>query len=292
MSSTRHYYSLYLNEACISDAKMENVLRDCAERLISAANSIVSIPAGQTPTSTPVSGGTNVPANCASNTSTPSSAIPVSSGISIPVAPHVPAALGVQTPTSSSALEEHRRLFGYRPPAATSRSRQSHVSRAASANYTSVRNITTPYSKKILKKNTFTKAFVCLSKVNQRSPPNAAERIRLSLAGLGEQKVTFLKNGNSSHVHEKLLETFPSLLAGGGYEILRTSDGNSKILIDVPCPPMGYDVNFLRSALGQAKGFLRPLQQDIKLNDNEVTQVLYTSAIVCWYAFTIGHGAI
>ena len=264
---------------------MENIMRDCAERLISAANGIVSFPAGQTPASTPVHGGINVPANGASATSTivqlplPSSAIPVSSGTPTPVAPPVPAAPGVQTPTLSSALQEHRRIFGYRPPAAT-RSRQSHVSRAASASYTNVRNITTPYSKASLKKNTFTKAFVCLSKVNQCSPPNAAERIRLSLAGSGEQKITLLKNGNSSHVHEKLLETFPSLMGGGGYEILRTSDGNSKTLINVPCPPMGYDVNFLKSALGQAKAFLRPLQQDIKLNDNQVAQVRCTSAII------------
>lgn len=73
---------------------------------------------------------------------------------------------------------------------------------------------------------------------------------------------------------------------------MKSSDGNSKILIDVPCPPMGYDVKFLKNALGQAKEFLRPLQQDIKLNDNEVTQVLCTSFTVCWHACTIRHGTL
>ena len=111
---------------------------------------------------------------------------------------------------------------------------------------------------------------MCSSKVNQAIPPDAAEKIRLSLAGLGEQKITFLKSGDSLHVHKKILETFPSLVDGGGYEILQTSDGNSKTIIDVPCSPMGYDVNFLKSALGQAKGFVRPLQQGIKLTNNEV----------------------
>ena len=119
-----------------------------------------------------------------------------------------------------------------------------------------------------------------MSNVNQCFPPSAAERIKLSLAGLGEQKITFQKNGNSAHVHEKVLETFPSLVNGGRYEIMRTSDGNSKTLIDVPSPSMGYDVNCLKSALGQAKGYLRPLQKDIKLDCTERTQVLYTSAIL------------
>ncbi len=189
-------------------------MRDCAERLISAANGIVSFPAGQTPASTPVHGGINVPANGASATSTivqlplPSSAIPVSSGTPTPVAPPVPAAAGVQTPTLSSALQEHRRIFGYRPPAAT-RSRQSHVSRAASASYTNVRNITTPYSKASLKKNTFTKAFICLSKVNQCSPPNAAERIRLSLAGLGEQKNNVIKKWQLITCPREVTGNFP-----------------------------------------------------------------------------------
>lgn len=255
---------------------MENILRDCAEKLITAANSIVSVPAGQTPPSTPVSGGViNVTANSTSASSTPSP-VAVSSDISTPVAPPIPAASSVQASTAYLALQEHRRIFGYRPPATTRSSRQSHVSRS------SARNMITPYSKKTLQKNTFTKAFVCLSKVNQCCPPNAAERIRLSLAGLGEQKITFFKGGDSAHVHEKVLETFPSLVNGGGYEILRTSDGNSKTLIDVPCPPVGYDVNFLKSALGQAKGFLRPLQQDLTLDATELTQVLYT-----YYTFAI-----
>ena len=133
-------------------------------------------------------------------------------------------------------MQEHRRIFGYRPPATTQSSRQSHV---VHSSCTSTRNmVTLPIQRKIIK-NTFTKAFLCLSKVNQVCPPNAAERIKLSLAGLGEKM--FRKNGNLANAHEQLLETFPSLVNGGGYEIMHTSDGNS----NVPSPAMGYDVNFL-----------------------------------------------
>ena len=38
---------------------MENILRDCAEKLVSAANSIVPVPAGQTQLLTPVNEGVN-----------------------------------------------------------------------------------------------------------------------------------------------------------------------------------------------------------------------------------------
>lgn len=163
------------------------------------------------------------------------------------------------------ALQEHRRIFGYRPPASSSRPPKRPAQRSSSTRGRGSKS-PTPYSRQYIPKNTLTKAFVCLAKVNQSYPPNAAERISLSLAGLGEQKVIFEKDGDSKHVHDKLLETFPSLINGGGYEILRTSDGNAKCLIDVPCPPMGYTVSFLKSALGQAKAFVRPLQQDISLH--------------------------
>ncbi|XP_028418229.1 uncharacterized protein LOC114543462 [Dendronephthya gigantea] len=235
---------------------MENILRDCAEKLLSAANSIVSAPsANSTQSSTPAP---VVPAEpSSSSTFTPV----ITTTTNVPPTP---------TTTSYTALLEHRRLFGYRPPASTSRiGRQSHVMRS------SARNMTAPYTKKSLAKNTFTRAFVCLSEVNKFCPPNAAERIRLSLSGLGEQTITFLKDGDAAHVHEKFLETFPNLVKGGGYEIMRTSDGNSKRLIDVPCPRGGYDVKFLKSALGQAKGYLRPLQKDIHLdNVTEMAQDL------------------
>ena len=133
---------------------MENILRDCAEKLISAAKSIVSASTGQTPPSTPVNSKDNlIPANgiSATVTSTSSSAALVSSHNPTPVVPPFLAPSGVHTPTSSSALQEHRRIFGYRPPVAT-RSRQSHISRFAGTGYTSARSMTAPYSKKTLQK--------------------------------------------------------------------------------------------------------------------------------------------
>ena len=52
----------------------------------------------------------------------------------------------------------------------------------------------------------------------------------LSFAGLGEKKVVFQKDGKASHVFEKLVEEFPPLAEGGGFEILRTTENSARKL--------------------------------------------------------------
>ena len=65
---------------------------------------------------------------------------------------------------------------------------------------------------------------------------------------------------------------FPTL--GEGYEILHATEGQSKELLLVPMPPNGFGVNYLRSVLGQAKGYLRPLQWALWRTVKESMQVL------------------
>ena len=76
-----------------------------------------------------------------------------STGISTTVTPSIPAVSTVHTSTTSLGLQEHRRIFGYRPPATTQSSRQSHV---AHSSCTSTGSMVTPYTKKTNQKNTFT----------------------------------------------------------------------------------------------------------------------------------------
>ena len=153
-----------------------------------------------------------------------------------------------------SALEEHRRIFGYPPPVGALRL-PLQGSRATKGRGR-------PY---FVPKNTFTRAFVCLANTDQVSAPKASERISLTMAGLGEVKIVFNKEGNAQHVHGKILETFPALSDAGGYDILRMNDGNTRQLIEIPCPSKGFTVQYLKSALGQAKGFLRPIQKNLDL---------------------------
>ena len=106
---------------------------------------------------------------------------------------------------------------------------------------------------------------MCLANKHQTTVPSAAEKIALTCSELGEQKIIFHKDGNSAHVHAKIMETFPALENGGGYDILRSSEGRTKTLMEIPIPSSGYSVAYLRSVFGQAKGYLRPIQKSINL---------------------------
>ena len=119
------------------------------------------------------------------------------------------------------------------------------------------------FSPNFHRKNTWTRAFVCPAFIEQNALPSTSERITLTLNGLGEKKLLFPCNGNAAQVQEVIIDAFPALQTAGGYEVLRTADGRSKALICIPTPVSRISVAFLKSVLGQAKGFLRPLQKDI-----------------------------
>ena len=160
--------------------------------------------------------------------------------------------------TAGTACEEHRRIFGYRPSSGASRSRPGSGNSRGRG-----RRQPAAFSPYFHRKNTWTRAFVCLAFSEQNALPSTSERITLTLNGLGEKKLQFPSNGNAAQVHEVIIDAFPALQTAGGYEVLRTVDGRSKDLICIPTPASGISVSFLNSVLGQAKGFLRPLQKDI-----------------------------
>ena len=67
-------------------------------------------------------------------------------------------------------------------------------------------------------------------------------------------------------LHKTIL-AFPGL--GKGYKILCVGEGHSKQLLLIPIPPNGFSVSYLQSVLGQAKGYLRPLQRDIVMETHQ-----------------------
>lgn len=129
-------------------------------------------------------------------------------------------------------------------------------------------------------KNTWTKLFVCLSCTSDNEVPTASAKINLSFAGLGEKKVVFQKDGKASHVYEKLLSEFPPLAEGGGFEILRTTENSSKMFCTLPVPPGVYAVPYLKSVLEQVRGFIRPLQKDLRLQKQGAFQVSSKKSMV------------
>ena len=123
-----------------------------------------------------------------------------------------------------------------------------------------------PYTYKSWKpKDTWTHQFVCLSNVGTCNVPNRSEKRALKDAGLGEFRVVFKnKRGGHVHVKETLESVFPKIKDAGGFEILRSS-GTNRGLEPVDVPATGYTVQQLKETLGQAIGYIRPLQKDLNL---------------------------
>jgi len=103
------------------------------------------------------------------------------------------------------------------------------------------------------------------SKVQDYSP-SPMDRGQLLQAGLGDKNISFVESADAEDLHYDLLEAFPKLKSGGGYELMRTSDRGNRTLAVIPCPSSGYTIAYLRSVAGQAKVYIRPLQKDLDLS--------------------------
>ena len=114
-------------------------------------------------------------------------------------------------------------------------------------------------------RNTRTHKFFLLASNTISQVPTSREKIDHGVAGLGDRDVVFQKDGNSEHVCSKLLEAYPALKGCGGFEIMRTMAGSCKILEVLPVPPGGYNVQYLKSVLQQAKAYVRPIQKRLSL---------------------------
>ena len=84
-------------------------------------------------------------------------------------------------------------------------------------------------------------------------------------AGFGEKRVTFNdKKGLWQHVKSVLQQEYPKLKdIDRAFEILRSS-GSQRSLEVIPIPPEGiHCALFKGSSLGQAMGYVRPLQKNL-----------------------------
>ncbi len=176
----------------------KNLLRACAENLLDAVNRLEN---SQTPSESQTSTQNQTFSHGQLSSQTSSQGQTLSSC-------HIP------TPRRTAA-EEHRSLFGYRPPSARAGKIKPPPKR---------RMVTTSTGEQISVpiRNTWSRTFMCLTKGNAVTPPSTMDKMNMALAGLEEQTITFTKSGNSDHVHQKILEAFPMLAEVGGYEILST----------------------------------------------------------------------
>jgi hypothetical protein len=114
--------------------------------------------------------------------------------------------------------------------------------------------------------------------------PNQGYKRQLLNAGLGEKKIVFTKNSSCSYFHEALLENFPRLCDGGGYELLRTQHrSTTKLEILYPKQAAGYNVLHLKEDIASAKIYIRPLQRDLNLEPLEPTEIPKVSFFETWF---------
>lgn len=151
---------------------------------------------------------------------------------------------------SSELLKERNRLFNFG-------FRRRNSSKAAL-------NPPTKSKKKKLH-STWCHDFVCLSSTTATKPPSSLEIAALIRAGLGRKQLTLFEGDGSVEVHTEIMQSFPRLQEGGGYELMRVAESGQRLLQVIPSPSDGYSVMYLKEVLRQAKVYIRPVQQDLSL---------------------------
>lgn len=91
-------------------------------------------------------------------------------------------------------------------------------------------------------------------------------------------------------MHQCIVEQFPQL-DHRGYSILQTTSESWRLrdLMQIPMPSAEFSVEYLKSVLGQVKAYLRPLQGNIPLKDNEKVRNFERANIIQLNNFLISY---
>ena len=134
--------------------------------------------------------------------------------------------------------------------------------------------------------NTWTHTFVCLGRMSDNEVPSTGYKSQLSSGSLGEKKITFEKKSLCGYFHEKLLESYPRLKEGGGYELMRTKfRSTSKLEILQPKGNGGHNVLDLKEMVSSAKIYVRPLQKDLSLEQTEQPSLVSSLLIITSFLY-------
>lgn len=147
-------------------------------------------------------------------------------------------------------IQEHRRLFNYMKGKTTYSGKGKG-----------------PAKKKI---PTCSIKFFCLGTPDADCPPTSiSTRTLLSNMGLGPTKLTLNIDGTS--IHSALMNAFPPLANGGGYELLLYErSGGDRGFHTMPTP---YTAKKIKDLANQATVYVRPMQKSIVDTDIKGGQV-------------------
>ena len=176
----------------------------------------------------------------------------------------------VPSTSSSRAHSELQTLF---PHHFTSNSRSASCNRNRSNSRKRKRNAQQSGTNNCKSKTkTITRKFVCLADKEQYDVPDREEQRELLVAGLGEVKVAMAENSKEKDVRDLLTEIFPKLKDSGGFELMYVESRSRELLV-IPPGPDGLSMTYIASFIGQGKIYIRPIQQDLPLNDDGASPV-------------------
>lgn len=128
-----------------------------------------------------------------------------------------------------------------------------------------------PTKSKKKRLHTWCHDFVCFWSTKATKPPSSLETANLIRAGLGRKQLLLFEGDGSQELHAEILQAFPRLREGGGYELMRVAESGQRTLMVIPSPSDGYSVTYLREVLRQAKVYIRPMQKDLTLKPCDVS---------------------
>ena len=171
-------------------------------------------------------------------------------------------------PRESTARTELRRIF-YEPDVSQRHPPQQRRKRRSKSNDAKLNS-------------TWKKDTVCLRFKKQCKGPDMQEKMILAKAGLGLKELKFTSDGDALHIHYVITDAFKQLERAGGYTLLRLANNSTKLL-EIEPPKAGMNVKYLKDILKSAKLFVRPLQEDINIDEKDVdsgSEVLQSLAII------------
>jgi hypothetical protein len=106
--------------------------------------------------------------------------------------------------------------------------------------------------------------------------PDKPGRMALLEAGLGEKRISMIKNKDPEYLRNILYESYDKLKDGGGFELLRTAPTTRLLLEKILMPASGYSSNYLsdESGLGGAICYIRPVQSNLSLDPVQQVEVI------------------
>lgn len=126
----------------------------------------------------------------------------------------------------------------------------------------------------------WTQRFVCLcSTIADRVPSTQSEKLILEEAGLGEKLVVIPDlDCSPERFHQVLLDAYPKLGFGGGFELLRCRPKSRDLLLI--SSRISNTPRLLKRRVGNGRVYIRPIQRDLSLEPEscgeEVEEVSWT----------------